>query len=91
LGEFFADRRERSDEAGVTGPRHYKRISLLRPAMSAPFSQQPGTPEPPGVPPRPPNDPTAPPPYEDPPRPIPIPRPDQPPDVIDDPPPSPRA
>jgi hypothetical protein len=44
------------------------------------------TPEPPGTPPQPPPDPTAPPPYEDPPRPIPIPRPDEPP-IIDDPPP----
>jgi hypothetical protein len=54
--------------------------------LSAPFAQQPGTPEPPGTPPQPPPDPTAPPPYEEPPRPIPIPRPDEPP-VVDDPPP----
>jgi hypothetical protein len=57
-----------------------------RSSASAPFAQQPGTPEPPGTPPQPPPDPMAPPPYEEPPRPIPIPRPDQPP-VIDDPPP----
>src|SRR3954447_16640769 len=48
--------------------------------------QQPGTPEPPGIPPQPPPDPRAPRPYEDPPRPIPIPRPDEPP-IVDDPPP----
>jgi hypothetical protein len=53
---------------------------------SVPFAQQPGTPEPPGTPPRPPPDSTAPRPYEEPPRPIPIPRPDEQP-VIDDPPP----
>jgi hypothetical protein len=58
----------------------------MRPSMSTPVAQQPGTPEPPGTPPRPPPDPTAPRPYEDPPRPIPIPRPEEPP-VIDDPPP----
>jgi hypothetical protein len=81
----------KATETVVSGPRSHKRIGLLRAAMSAPFAQQPGTPEPPGVPPRSPNDPTVPPPYEDPPRPTPIPRPDQPPDVIDDPPPSPRA
>ena len=55
-------------------------------SISAPFAQQPGTPEPPGTPPQPPLDPTAPPPDEEPPRPIPIPRPDEPP-VLDDPPP----
>src|SRR5215469_3029816 len=38
------------------------------------WAQQPGTPEPPGTPPQPPRDPTAPRPYEEPPRPIPIPR-----------------
>jgi hypothetical protein len=63
----------------------------LRASVSAPFAQQPGTPGPPGTPPRPSPDPTTPPPYEDPPPPIPIPRPDQPPDVIDDPPPRPNA
>jgi hypothetical protein len=51
-----------------------KGIGRLRPSISARFAQQPGTPEPPGTPPQPPRDPTAPPPYEDPPRPIPIPR-----------------
>jgi hypothetical protein len=56
----------------------------LRPAISVPFAQQPGTPQPPGAPPQPPPDPAAPRPYEDPPRPIPIPRPDEPP-VVDDP------
>jgi len=71
----------------LLGPRSDKRIGRLRASVSAPFAQQPGTPEPPGTPPQPPSDPTAPPPYEDPPRPIPIPRPDQLPDVIDDPPP----
>ena len=63
-----------------------KRSSQLRASSSAPFAQQPGTPQPPGTPPQPPPDPTAPRPYEDPPRPIPIPRPDEPP-VTDDPPP----
>jgi hypothetical protein len=58
----------------------------LHPSISVPFAQQPGTPQPPGTPPRPPPDPTAPRPYEEPPRPIPIPRPDEPP-VVDDPPP----
>jgi hypothetical protein len=53
--------------------------------------QQPGTPWPPGVPPRVPPDPPAPPPYEDPPRPIPIPRPDHPPYVIDEPPPDSKS
>ena len=72
------------------GPGSDRRIGLLSALTSAPFAQQPGTPQPPGTPPRPPPDPTAPPPYEDPPRPIPIPRPDEPPDVIDDPPPNPR-
>ena len=67
-----------------------RRIGLLPALTSAPFAQQPGTPQPPGTPPHPPPDPTAPPPYEDPPRPIPIPRRDEPPDVIDDPPPNPR-
>src|SRR5215831_3437623 len=67
-----------------------RRIGLLSALTSAPFAQQPGTPQPPGTPPHPPPDPTAPPPYEDPPRPIPIPRPDEPPDVTDDPPPNPR-
>src|ERR1700758_5421599 len=70
----------------LLGPRGHKRIGRLRPSMSAPVAQQPGTPEPPGTPPQPPPAPTAPPPYEDPPRPIPIPRPDEPP-VVDDPPP----
>jgi len=72
------------------GPGSNRRIGLLAALTSAPFAQQPGTPQPPGTPPHPPPDPTAPPPYEDPPRPIPIPRPDEPPDVIDDPPPNPR-
>ena len=62
---------------------NYKRMGRLHPSISVPFAQQPGTPEPPGIPPQPPPDPTAPPPYEDPPRPIPIPRPNEPP-VIDD-------
>src|SRR3954452_20891392 len=70
----------------LLGPRSHKRIGRLRPSISAPFAQQPGTPEPPGTPPQAPPDPTAPPPYEEPPPPIPIPRPDEPP-VIDDPPP----
>jgi hypothetical protein len=59
-------------------------------SISVPVTQQPGTPKPPGTPPRPPPDPTAPRPYQDPPSPIPIPRPDLPPDVIDDPPPRPN-
>jgi hypothetical protein len=70
----------------LSDPRSARRIGRLRPSISTPFAQQPGTPEPPGTPPQPPPDPTAPPPYEDPPRPIPIPRPDEPP-VVDDPPP----
>ena len=70
----------------LLGTRSHKRIGRLRPSISTPFAQQPGTPEPPGTPPQPPPDPTAPPPYEEPPRPIPIPRPDEPP-VVDDPPP----
>src|SRR5207253_3467693 len=79
-------RRERSDGSrccSVLEP--IKRTGRLPASISAPFAQQPGTPEPPGTPPQPPPDPTAPPPYEDPPRPIPIPRPDQPP-LTDDPP-----
>ena len=63
----------------LLGPRTHKRIGRLRPSVSAPFAQQPGTPEPPGTPPQPPPDPMAPPLYE-----IPIPGPYQPP-VIDDP------
>ena len=70
----------------LSNPRSARRIGRLRPSISTPFAQQPGTPEPPGTPPQPPPDPTAPPTYEDPPRPIPIPRPDEPP-VVDDPPP----
>jgi hypothetical protein len=70
----------------LLGARSHKRIGRLGPSISAPFAQQPGTPESPGTPPQPQPDPTAPPPYEEPPPPIPIPRPDEPP-VIDDPPP----
>ena len=70
----------------LSDPRSARRIGRLRPSISTPFAQQPGTPQPPGIPPQPPPDPTAPRPYEDPPRPIPIPRPDEPP-VVDDPPP----
>jgi hypothetical protein len=62
-------------EAGVTRSWEPQRIGRLRPSISTPFAQQPGTPEPPGTPPQPPPDPMAPPPYEDPPRPLPIPRP----------------
>jgi hypothetical protein len=89
-------RRRLGREGGLAGakrrkrlllsPRSHKRIGRLRPSISAPVAQQPGTPEPPGTPPQPPPDPTAPRPYEEPPRPIPIPRPDEPP-VVDDPPP----
>jgi hypothetical protein len=75
----------------LLGSRNHQRIGRLAALISAPFAQQPGTPQPPGTPPQPQRDPTVPPPYEEPPRPIPIPRPDEPPDVIDDPPPSPAA
>src|SRR5260370_23293413 len=81
-GQPGAKRREQV----VFDPRRARRIRRLRPSISTPLVQQPGTPEPPGTPPQPPPDPTAPPPYDDPPRPIPVPRPDEPP-VIDDPPP----
>src|SRR5215469_8602908 len=84
------DTGEQSTGTGCSfGPGSNRRIGLLPALTSAPFAQQPGTPQPPGTPPRPPPDPTAPPPYEDPPRPIP--RPDEPPDVVDDPTPNPRA
>jgi hypothetical protein len=84
-------RGEQSDRSGCFPVlESHRRIGRLRSSISALFAQQPGTPEPPGTPPRTP-DPTAPPPYEDPPRPIPIPRPDPPPDVIDDPPPRPNG
>jgi hypothetical protein len=75
----------------LLGSRNHQRIGRLAALISAPFAQQPGTPQPPGTPPQPQRDPTVPPPYEEPPRPIPIPRPDEPPDVIDDPPPAPAA
>jgi hypothetical protein len=48
----------------LLGPRSPKRIGRLRPSISAPFAQQPRTPEPPGTAPQPAPDPTAPPPYE---------------------------
>jgi hypothetical protein len=72
-GLFLAGGGSEATKTVLPGPRNHQRVGRLRASISAPFAQQPGTPQPPGTPPQPPPDPTAPPPYEDPPRPIPIP------------------